>query len=148
MDTTYKYSLPPFLENRCTRDAYWRWLDRKATAHYRRDRKRGNTGATREAYMLAIHNAILNGGEFDAYTGQKLNWELISTYNNEDSKKGKRFYKKSLGDLPTVDHTGDGLDAPEFKICAWRTNDCKSDLTFDEFVNLCRQVVEQHERNR
>jgi hypothetical protein len=26
-------------------------------------------------------------------------------------------------------------------ICSWRTNDAKSDLTRDEFVELCRKVI-------
>ena len=35
-----KYQLPPFLEGELTRQAYVRWLHRKAQAHARRDRKR------------------------------------------------------------------------------------------------------------
>ncbi|MCH7666911.1 MAG: hypothetical protein IH936_13415 [Acidobacteria bacterium] len=32
---------------------------------------------------MAIHNAVLDGGDRDAYTGEKLDWSLISTYDNK-----------------------------------------------------------------
>src|SRR5437764_5903952 len=102
-----KYVLPTFLEGRCAPDTYVRWLDRKAKAHIKRDRKRGNASAMREAYMRAIHDAVVDSGGRDAYTGELLEWELISTYDNEQSKAGRREYKKTLALLPTVDHVGD-----------------------------------------
>jgi hypothetical protein len=139
------YQLPPCLEGRASAQAYLRWLDRKATAHMRRDRKRGNAEATRRAYMRAIHEAVITSGGIDAYTGEVLAWELISTYNNEESKAGRRVYKRSLCSLPTVDHVGDGLGVPDFKICSWRTNDCKNDLSHDELIEFCRAVLQHHE---
>lgn len=141
----HKYQLPSFLEEQCSQAAYERWLGRKATAHRKRDRARGNPSATRESYMAAIHEAVRASGGRDAYTGRPLRWDLISTYDNEASMTGGRAYKKSLGDLPTVDHVGDGLGPAEFRICSWRTNDAKNDLSYDEFVALCRQVVSHHE---
>ncbi|WP_157757500.1 hypothetical protein [Corallococcus macrosporus] len=141
-----KYLLPEFLKDRCLPVVYERWLERKAVAHLKRDRKRGNAVATKEAYKAAIHEAILKSGGVDAYTGQPLQWELISTYDNEQSKARGRAYKKELGDLPTLDHVGDGLGVPDFKICAWRTNDAKSDLSYDEFVQLCQAVISHHDR--
>ena len=45
-----------------------------------------------------------------------------------------------------MDHVGDGLGDADFKICAWRTNDAKNDLTYSEFVALCRRVVEHFDR--
>ncbi len=142
----FKYPLPEFLIGRCTQNAYVRWLGRKAAAHRKRDRKRGNSEATIMTYKAAIHIAVIASGGKDAYTGKPLHWELISTYNNADSKTGRRVYKQGLGDLPTVDHVSDGLGPPDFKICAWRTNDAKSDLTYEEFVSLCRSVVAHHSR--
>jgi hypothetical protein len=146
MNSMRKYQLPDFLEGRLTQTAYERWLDRKARAHCRRDRARGNLNATRETYMVAIHSAAAASAGLDEYTGQPLQWELISTYDNEASKAGRRVYKKILADLPTVDHVGDGLGAADFRICSWRTNDSKHDLTYDEFVQLCEQVIEHRNR--
>ena len=141
-----KYERPDFLHERCTPEAYYRWLDRKADAHCKRDRKRGNPAATREAYMIAIHQAVLASNGLDAYTGQPLAWELISTYENNASRLGKRDYKKQFAQLPTVDHVGDGRGKPQFRICSWQTNDAKSDLSEEEFLELCRAVVRHHTR--
>jgi hypothetical protein len=73
----------------------------------------------------------------DEYTGEQLAWNLISTYNNDESKQGRRAYKARFALLPTVDHVGDGTGAADFKICGWRTNDAKGDLSLEEFVALC-----------
>ena len=70
----------------------------------KRDKKRGITQATTEIYKAAIHKAACDGGDLDAYTGRPLNWDLIRKYDNQQSKIGKREYKKSFADLPTVDH--------------------------------------------
>lgn len=94
--------------------------------------------------MRAIHEAVVASGGHDEYTGEELAWELISTYDNEQSKVGRREYTKSLALLPTVDHVGDGLAAPDFKICSWRSNDCKNDLSSEELLAFCRAVLAHH----
>jgi hypothetical protein len=142
-----KYQLHDFLSSVLTQNVYERWLHRKAMAHVRRDRKRGNVTATNEAYKKAIHEAVACSLGRDDYTGEALSWSLCSTYSNEESKSGRRHYKASLALLPTVDHVGDGLGPADFKICAWRTNDAKHDLSHDEFVELCRLVVAHFERH-
>ena len=83
----------------------------------------------------------------DAYTNEVLYWNLLSKYNNEDSKKYKREYKKRFALLPSVDHVNDGLGKPKFKICSWRTNDSKNDLRYDESIELCRKVLTMAECN-
>jgi len=140
-----KYSLPDFLKAACSGSSYRRWLSRKATAHFVRDRKRGNEKVTREAYKAAIHEAVLRCEGRDEYTGRTLDWKLIGTYDNEQSRREKRAYKKGLGNLPTVDHVGDGLGPANFKICSWRVNDCKNDLDLEEFLEICRAVIRHHE---
>jgi hypothetical protein len=136
-----RYSLPDFLRGRCSEDQYRKWLHRKAVAHLKRDRRRDNSATSVSAYKAAIHDAVLDGGEYDPYTGTPLVWELISTYDNRASKSGGREYKKRLADLPTVDHVGHGLGTPEFRICSWRTNGAKNDLSYEEFVLLCEAVL-------
>ena len=76
----------------------------------------------------------------DAYTGEALDWSLISKYDNADSKSGRRDYKKGFALLPTVDHKATEQDA-DFAICGWRTNDAKNDLQYQEFLELCKKVV-------
>jgi hypothetical protein len=114
----------------------------KAGAHLRRDRKRGNKVATGEAYRVAIHAAVVASNGNDFYTGEPLEWERISTYCNDESKARRREYKRELALLPTVDHVGDGLGDPDFRICSWRTNECKNDLTVDELIEFCCRVVD------
>lgn len=136
-----KYHLPEFLRGVVTQLQYEKWLYRKAMAHVRRDRKRGNTSATNAEYKVAIHKAIQECKGVDVYTGEELDWTLLSKYDNEESKNGGREYKKRFALLPSVDHVGDGTGPAVFRICAWRTNDAKNDLSYDEFVKLCQKVI-------
>ncbi len=136
-----KYEIPLFLANLLTQETYDTWLRRKAQAHVKRDRKRGNSEATGKIYSTAIHSAVIESQGKDAYTGEILNWKLISQYDNKSSKKGGRSYRHKFALLPTVDHVGDGMGAPDFKICSWRTNDSKNDLSLNEFTDLCKKVL-------
>jgi hypothetical protein len=137
-----KYQIPDFLFSMgATQETYEKWLRGRTAAHIKRDRKRGNTTANSEAYKMAIHRAVGVCGGDDHYTGERLDWSLLCIYSNEESKAQGRRYKARLALPPSVDHVGDGLGEADFKICAWRTNDAKNDLTHDEFVALCRRVV-------
>ncbi|MFT3878996.1 MAG: hypothetical protein QM703_04970 [Gemmatales bacterium] len=135
-----KYYLPSFLKDVCNQEKYERWLRRAAKRHIKRDRKRGNVLDSPKSYREAIHNAVRTKGEFDSYTGERLDWSLISTYNNAESKAKRRKYKALFALLPSVDHVGDGTSAANFRLCGWRTNDAKNDLTYSEFLELCQRV--------
>lgn len=139
-----KYTLPTFLDGIASQAAYQRWLEHKARTHVKRDRKRGNAEALGEAYRVAIHAAVIVGGGRDAYTGEALDWSLISRYDNADSALGGRLYKHGFAKLPTVDHVGDGLGPADFKICGWRVNDVKHDLDMPAFLDVCKAVLEHH----
>jgi hypothetical protein len=142
-----KYQLPDFLSlTTLTQSSYEKWLHRRAVAHVKRDKKRGNTTARTEAYKVAIHRAVVHSGGRDHHTGEVLGWSLLSRYSNVESKAKGRHYKATLALLPSVDHSGDGLGEADFKICAWRTNDSKNDLTHEEFVALCRRVLAHFDR--
>ncbi len=137
-----KYHLPSFLTDVQTRDSYIKWLQRKAEAHIKRDRKRGDVTETVSSYKQVIHEAVLDSQGLDAYTKEELDWSLISKYNNNESRKHTRAYKKRFALLPSLDHVGDGLGAANFKICSWRTNDCKNDLSLDELLVFCKRIIE------
>jgi hypothetical protein len=136
-----KYQLPEFLTRVLSQDVYERWLHRKGIAHVRRDRKRGSTTARNAEYKLVIHQAVKDSKGLDAYTREKLDWTLISKWRNKDAKSGGSKYKKRFALLPTVDHVGDRRGQPNFAICGWRTNDAKNDLTYLEFLKLCKKVL-------
>lgn len=141
--------MPAFLEGVVAPEAYERWLNRKAIAHVRRDRGRGHSDetATRALYKEAIHAAVLLSGGRDAYTGEQLAWQLISTYDNDESKLGRHQYKARFAMLPSVDHVDAGATEASFRICAWRTNDAKHDLSVEAFLDLCRRVVAYEDSN-
>jgi hypothetical protein len=140
-----KYSLPPFLSGQVSQEVYERWLRRKAQAHVKRDKQRGNTVAIGETYRDAIHKAVIESNGLDAYTGEMLDWSLLSQYDNDQSKEHGQNYKYRFAMLPTVDHVGDGKGRADFRICGWRTNDAKLDLSMTEFLEVCQAVLEHHD---
>lgn len=144
MQTSKKYNLPLFLSEKISQEDYERWLRRKAQAHVRRDRHRGNNGAIGEKYRDAIHQAVIQSGGRDSYTGEDLDWSLLSQYDNDQSKEHRRRYKHQFALLPTVDHVGDGTEGADFRICSWRTNDAKHDLELPEFLLVCQAVLRHH----
>jgi len=138
-----KHTMPPFLEGKVCPEAYDRWLRRKTMAHVKRDRKRKHI-CTVAAYREAIHAAVILSEGKDAYTGEPLDWTLISTYDNEASKIGRHTYKAGFASLPTVDHVKAEATVASFKICSWRTNDAKNDLSIPDFLELCQKVLMHH----
>ncbi len=139
-----RYALPAFLATTVSQEAYERWLRHKAQAHVRRDRRRARELVTGEAYRAAIHRAVLDSQGCDAYTGESLDWSLISQYDNVLSQERGTEYKHGFALLPTVDHDGQENGQAIFRICSWRTNDAKNDLDMPEFLALCQAVLEHH----
>lgn len=139
MRETSRYTVPKALG--VDQTIYIRWLRRKAKAHLDRDRKRVTHEITGEEYRRLIHAAVCDHGTHDFYTGEALNWSLISSYDNKKSAEGRSRYKASFALLPTVDHISGENGRYDFVICGWRTNDAKNDLAYEEFLDLCRRVV-------
>jgi len=144
MAKSKKYAVPTFLSGQVSQESYERWLHHKAKAHVKRDRKRGNKAAIGEVYRGAIHQAVILSNGRDVYTGEELDWSLLSKYDNDQSKEHGRRYKHQFALLPTVDHVGDGTGEADFQICSWRTNDAKHDLSMTEFLEVCQAVLEYH----
>jgi len=129
-------------------ETYIRWLRRKAQAHLRRDRKRVEYPITGQDYRERIHAAVCDHGTHDYYTGEKLDWSKVSTYDNEKSAQGRSGYKAGFADLPTVDHVGSKDGRFDFVICGWRVNAVKNDLSHDEFLEVCRKVIAKADTDR
>ena len=136
-----RYHLPPFLEGVLTREVYVRWLHRKAQAHVRRDRKRWTGTIIASEYKQAIHQAVLESSGRDFYTREQLNWLLLSKYDNRASQREGSKYKRKFALLPTVDHADPESMEADFRICGWRTNDCKNDLTVWELRTFCETFL-------
>lgn len=129
-----------------SQETYIRWLRRKAAAHLKRDRVRCSYAIMGEEYRRLIHAAVVAHGTHDFYTGEELDWSLVSTYSNDESKLGRTEYKSGFALLPTVDHIMGNNDRYDFVICAWRTNDAKTDLSYPEFLDLCRRVIKHADK--
>jgi hypothetical protein len=136
-----KYDAPKFITNRETAKKYPVWLQRKAQTHVKRDRERGYMNISVASYKQLIHEAVVNSNGYDAYTNEKLSWNLIGTWNNEESKKQREEYLRKFALLPSVDHELPSAKKGKFKICAWRTNDAKGYLSTKEFLALCKSVM-------
>lgn len=123
-------------------DDFEKWINRKANSLCRRDKKRtkGIFNLTPMQYVEGICNAIKESPVFDFYTGDKLDWTQIGKYTNEEAQELGPDIKKKYAMMPTVDHA-DAKPEPNFRICTWRTNDAKNDLTLDEFRKLCLKVL-------
>jgi hypothetical protein len=148
---TPKYVVPDTIKGQCSQAKYSRWLQRKAAAHVKRDRgkaTRNRRYPTHTLYAQMIHSAVLDSEGMDSYTGEPLDWSLISRWDNASAKIGKAQHKKTFALLPTVDHTEDEQGTLFFAICAYYVNDAKSNLTLNEFYHLCESVLEHRERKR
>lgn len=142
---TSRYDPPTWLP--ISQKDYKKWIDRKAAAHVKRDRKRCEYEISIADYREKMHRAVHDHGRCDFYTGEKLDWKLIGTYCNEASAKGRSLYKAGMALLPTVDHISGEGGKYDFVICSWRTNNAKADLSYDDFVSLCERVL-LHKRSK
>lgn len=139
------YVPPPFLTDICTQKIYERWLDVHAENLYVRDRDQHRPYAlasSKSQYKMTIQRAVYASGLNDPYTGERMKWELMGTWDIVKGHGQPDSYKKEYYLLPTVDHTDPWADSLEFEICSWRINCCKGGLTPDEFVGVCRKVGE------
>jgi hypothetical protein len=135
-----KYSLPNFLIGILPQERYTKWLDAKAKAHVKRDLKL-RPDITKIEYKKKIHEAVIRSEGKDAYTGEALDWSLISTWNNKEAKAHGSRSTSKFALLPSVDHVSERRDQTDFTICAWRTNAAKNDLSIEDFVQLCEKVL-------
>jgi hypothetical protein len=135
-----KYRLPSFLSGICTQQSYSKWLRNRADKIIKRDRNRNKSYVVNMSirdYAEKIHAAVLSGGQFDPYSGEKMDWKLICKWDT--SKNQPDGYKKEFAMMPTVDHVH--ADILEFEICSWKTNTAKADLEPDVFIALCKKIA-------
>lgn len=146
-----KYKLPEGFP-KVDQSDYERWLQRKAQSLVKRDRQwlkeqNSEKKLVIKVYKKAIHKAVCECKGVDAYTGEKLRWDLLSKWDNSRAEKEKENYKKKFVLLPVIDHAKK-FGVANFKICSWRTNDAKNDLPLPEFIELCKKVYTKNLRNK
>jgi len=121
--------LPPFLVGIVEKSEYKRWLDKRVRAHVRAHYKRfkGTKDPNRKKCREDIHKAVKDSLGKDDYTKEQLKWTLLNEPGRQPLK-------------PTVDHNWE-KGTCKFKICSFKTNDAKSDLSYGDFVELCRKII-------
>jgi hypothetical protein len=137
------YFLPPYLKGETTDVQYRVWLTRKAKYIIAEDRERKRacvTNATARLYKELIHKEATDHGRFDPFTGEKLRWDLIRTWNDSKIKDPDGSLFKTFALLPTVDHIDPYAKEIKFEICSSLINRSKNNLTADEFVALCEKI--------
>jgi hypothetical protein len=87
-----------------------------------------------------MNGAVEAGGLLDPYTGDRLAWEQISTWDPKKAKNNPE-YEKQFYFMPTIDHIDPYGDTLAFEVCSWQVNSCKSFLNPQEFIGLCDTVV-------
>jgi putative endonuclease len=143
-----KYPLPSYLQRIFTVSTFARFLKEKAQNLRNRDKKRKKSVAlkfTVAQYREELHNAIMNGGRTDPYTGDAIDWTLINKWDSGADpdvigQDGDGF-DKALYLSPAVDHVDPDSNELEFEICTWIVNACKSVLNPADFIALCRKVT-------
>jgi hypothetical protein len=143
-----KYILPAYMEGILSWAKYEKMIDTRAENIYKRDlamKRPYALGGSKAFYKECIHAAFMEQGEFDPYTGDRLDYTLIAKWpslKNKVSNKlsagrlDKKFYL-----LPVVDHTDPDAPALSFEICSWLVNECKGNLDAANFVALCEKVT-------
>jgi hypothetical protein len=139
------YFLPSYLTGIITEAMFKKWLFKRAYELHARDIRQGRPYAVpgaRVLYKKGIYTAAINAGLLDPYTGERMAWEKINTWLSTKGKNWPDDLIKSFYLMPTVDHVDPASLVLEFQICTWRINECKSGLTPQEFVDVCRRVKE------
>jgi hypothetical protein len=136
------YLLPPFLQGVISVKDYRHWLELKGHNLRRRDLNLKRLFAKENSfavYKQKIHQAVLDGGGLDPFTGEKLDWGLVSKKNELKKDGYVNNYLNTYALYPAVDHIIP--EEFEFEICSLISNQCKSSLTPEEFVGFCGRVV-------
>jgi hypothetical protein len=141
------YPLPGFLENVVTEKLFIDWLQKRAEAHSKRDKKRVEYKVTPSIIKKKLHKAVWHSKGLDYYTGAPLNWSQIGKYKNEEQKIGGLAYYKSFYDAPAMDHEFEEDGTYSVRVCSRRTNMAKSRLNHEEFLAVCREVVKHYDEN-
>jgi len=122
-----------------SKQIYPGWVQRKAVTLSKRDQKRGGSGNVQQ-YRLAIHQAVVASQGRDHWTGERLDWDLIGTYDTREAGGDQGEHKRQYAMLPTIDHRSNQPES-DFVICAWRTNDAKHDMSPHELLEFCKAVL-------
>ena len=121
---------------------YNAWLDKQSTSC--KQRASAEKRQPISVYRQAIHSAVERSRGLDEWTGEELEWNRL---NNEKSTTPGRRGHIQRARYPSVDHFL-GCDSLDFRICSGVVNHAKGALDPQQFVAMCRKVVEQYDKRR
>lgn len=159
MPVISKYPLPPILNGVCDAKTYHKWLECKADALQKRDRRLGRACAAKcsqAVYKEKLHAAMAACDGTDPYTGDRLRLDLMGKWNENANRpvltrrrarSGKAAttcgaMMKEFFLLPVADHIDPDSEELAFEICSWIVNEGKSRQTPEEYVALCEKVAQ------
>lgn len=141
-----KWTIPNCLKPKVSdEDAFRKWLTRKAQSVRKRDRKRNVPVLSLSVMKQAIVSAIERSNGCDFYTGELLDWHLISKWVGSEEGTSANDYRRKFWMLPSVDHDFTNPAKSAFHICSWRMNDSKNDQSIAEFLQLAARVQKHRE---
>jgi len=123
---------------------YRAWLLKRAKELRKRDLEVGRQFAKTHVvsdYRKLINDAVYANGRYDPFTGDTLDWSLVKVWDTSKSIDSDGTYIKKFALLPVVDHIDPTAAELRFEMCANQVNLCKSYLTPDDFVALCKKIV-------
>jgi hypothetical protein len=155
MPIIVKYPLPPVLTGICSAPKYHKWLRCKADQLQKRDKKLNRPYGQKYSqadYKMKIHEAVMNNGGLDPYTGDALRWDLIGKWDDNKEIPTKiqrsipgsaryRAMKKEFFLLPVIDHVDPDVSDLVFEVVSWIVNEGKSQMTPEEYLSLCAKVA-------
>ena len=127
---------------------YLKWLARESSRFFNNDMKHKIKSISRLEYKDAIHKAVLKNKDIDAFTGNLLNWKLLGKYDSKMAREHGRSYKVLYGDIPTATLINGGAGHTNISICAWKVDECKGELNFNEFSEICNAVSKNIKRKK
>jgi len=141
------YPLPSFLAGVVSAETYQRWILHHGHYLFWLDKKRNFpcalNGSSR-LYRDAIAQAAERAGPCDPYTGDAMRWDLVDRYPHTrqefDSLTDAMCREFAL--LPVADHIDPRAEKLAFEICSWQINTAKCSSTPEEFVELCKAVLD------
>ena len=147
MPTPSKYPLPSYLVGVVSSAVCQHWIIHHAKYLFSLDKIRKFPCAVNGScrlYRDAIFEAMGRAGPSDPYTGDAMRWDLIGQYPH--TKEGfdalDDAQRREFSFLPVVDHRDPCAKRLEFDICSWQINTSKCSSTPEEFVGLCKAVVD------
>jgi len=88
-----------------------------------------------------IQDAVVRSGGLDHWTGEGLRWNLLREFDPRQADGHEaRDYRRRFALMPVLDQQA-GIHDPALEVCSLRTLGLRGDLTRDEWIAHCWQLL-------